>query len=569
MSCLTKHYFIRIILLISFLSNGLIKINSQASAETLLYKEDVIKFDTITRQLDRLPPFDKGFRIEIPIRKNDVIVSAFMYKVYLNRKLFEPTVIHKKDRSNRYTKSNVINRRYSEDSIQVRDVRLIKDLNKFNSKEYDLIENNIKNGKLIDQKYSTIEPFLTLTVDTISQELIHLIVPPLPPNFLFDISLTKRLTEEHRNTLVKVTRFIYEGKEAVAKKKYTDLVKCLEPDTVYNIFPLSVFKSYFSSFYNFESKYYESHAKAIFDSINNNTTWNNVILSDFNNLNWVAIDSIFSKYKFDTKTLNNLYLSTQLDVNNWNPILRGRISLDDQTNGLLDPLDINGRIRNLEVTSKSIDSLLESCTRLNIKSSGVTYEFGRKIRTIRDSLRNNQEELKSIKDSIYQPISDVSYNRIIGVNTFTQDIKTSSGNTVLPDFGLVNIFAFGNSDMTYFLRPYLGVNISFRPINKNQRISQIQNRTIWHSLSWTLGLTLGSIENEEFDDLFGGMTFVTGVGIRVHRFIRVTPGFSLFKEKDINPLISESTLEIAPFVSISFDLDVSNNVQKFYGKIYK
>ncbi len=107
---------------------------------------------------------------------------------------------------------------------------------------------------------------------------------------------------------------------------------------------------------------------------------------------------------------------------------------------------------------------------------------------------------------------------------------------------------------------YLGTNIYFRPVNKDAPLQSFGSfaQSFTRRVSALIGLTVTG-QTEEADRreaLIGGRVLVVGGGLRLTDSIRVNGGGLVFKAVDPNPLVTERRVEISPFISLSFDIDV-------------
>lgn len=161
-------------------------------------------------------------------------------------------------------------------------------------------------------------------------------------------------------------------------------------------------------------------------------------------------------------------------------------------------------------------------------------------------------------------------------NTQFQKLSTEANKWILPDVGL--LYAFNkNSDV---LRPFLGVNINFGPVDKDIKtryISGDQNfnganrfgRFLRQHTSLMLGISYGSlkIENER-DDLFNSINVITGVGLRINRALRISGGTLWYNQVNPNPLISDKKTKAMGYFSLSFDIEFKKasggNVSKLF-----
>lgn len=145
--------------------------------------------------------------------------------------------------------------------------------------------------------------------------------------------------------------------------------------------------------------------------------------------------------------------------------------------------------------------------------------------------------------------------RSTGMNTtYRTDFVKNAKLYVTLDLGLSYVWQMDR------IVTYSGVNIYFRPMNKNIPLSNYRG---WHRLavgsSLLVGITLNSVEKDGVrKGVFGTSALVLGGGYRVNPFLKVNAGTFVYYSLPNNPLISpeQQRTTFSPFVSISIDLDV-------------
>jgi hypothetical protein len=135
--------------------------------------------------------------------------------------------------------------------------------------------------------------------------------------------------------------------------------------------------------------------------------------------------------------------------------------------------------------------------------------------------------------------------------------------------------------------PYVGVNMYFRPVNRNAKLSSLSEEyghpvnTFTRRFSLMLGYTwtdnllktnkrvglfnrdqaIGqSVENEQADAML-----VAGAGLRVNDVLRIAAGALVFKAVKTNPLLTDTDLKVTPFFSLSWDWDAVGDIRGLGG----
>lgn len=114
--------------------------------------------------------------------------------------------------------------------------------------------------------------------------------------------------------------------------------------------------------------------------------------------------------------------------------------------------------------------------------------------------------------------------------------------------------------------PYLGVNIYFRPINKEVPLKFLKKRkgnmegyrsTMGHRLSFMIGISVSSLEKEgERKNLFNKNALMVGAGYRIFDALRLGTGLLVFKSIPPAPSNSSPKIDFTWFLSASLDWDI-------------
>ena len=124
-------------------------------------------------------------------------------------------------------------------------------------------------------------------------------------------------------------------------------------------------------------------------------------------------------------------------------------------------------------------------------------------------------------------------------------------------YGLDVGFSYALGINTLFT--YQGLNIYLAPINRETPFSLYKGNDRWlKRISIYLGIaqTLGSAPIE-YEPLFSGNSLIVGAGWRFNRAMRINIGGLIYREKDLNPLISKTTVAVSPTISLTVDVDLA------------
>lgn len=150
-------------------------------------------------------------------------------------------------------------------------------------------------------------------------------------------------------------------------------------------------------------------------------------------------------------------------------------------------------------------------------------------------------------------------------------IKVSLGSSVLSADLNRNAYVSLDAGIAYpwaleTMAYYAGTNIYFRPINKNAPLRL--KGSFSRRFAITIGVTTSvSDKSRRASDLRGSTdssgessrnSLLLGAGLRVTPSLRVGGGVLVFKESDINPLITQTSVAVTPYVSLAFDVNVGS-----------
>lgn len=141
----------------------------------------------------------------------------------------------------------------------------------------------------------------------------------------------------------------------------------------------------------------------------------------------------------------------------------------------------------------------------------------------------------------------------MGLTTHSESFETSYKRSLVPDFGLI-AYRAGSSDAIRGL-PYVGVNISLAPVNKDVPL-RLSCLSTWQRLSLHTGVTLGSIaEPNRREDFFKDISLMLGGSYKIGtQATRLNFGGLLYNK--IDPISGDKSFAITPYVGISIDIEI-------------
>lgn len=114
---------------------------------------------------------------------------------------------------------------------------------------------------------------------------------------------------------------------------------------------------------------------------------------------------------------------------------------------------------------------------------------------------------------------------------------------------------------------YFGLNLYFTPVDKDEPVNQVQRpgRNFWRRVSAVAGISFIHPQINQADLRTDGVLLrqvaLSGVGFRATDYLRLGAGALYYTQRSANPLSDRKYLKVAPYVSISIDVDVIGTIQ--------
>lgn len=414
--------------------------------------------------------------------------------------------------------------------ITIKDIKLLKVKRKFNKEYYN---NPFSNNDSI----WTTEDKRTLLISLKDSNKYIVSIPPLEPNKLYKVKYNYYTAEN----ILSIFRMIHEEGNNNWFNEKKDWMKKLDE-----------LNAKYDKKYDNASLTYQTNVEELIAFKNLISKYN------FNKLNELQKKDIISITKNHFKILNFESISqndqNKLDVKIIefaNEISKKQFrSNDDNSN---DDLILFETIFPERVDYVNVYNFYEKYLKNYLDSKNFSpIEY---CKHVENSLKEEKKYYKS-KDIVPNFISivDRELNEDnIQYSTFPENFDSSYKNALVPDFGFV---LFSNTSNT--LKggsPFLGVNISLKPSNKNIPL-QISNLDILQRLSIHTGILLNSInENKVREDLFKKNSLLLGAGYKVfNHAYRINCGGIIYKQ--IDPINGSKKFAVAPYVGISIDIEI-------------
>lgn len=170
------------------------------------------------------------------------------------------------------------------------------------------------------------------------------------------------------------------------------------------------------------------------------------------------------------------------------------------------------------------------------------------------------------------PLNSGAIISIVQNGSTTADFMTRAEYYITADMGLAFWFppADPGFDKSTVILPYYGINFNFFPINRQvsyslfSRSSLKFGKRLVRNLSGVIGLSVNtpSSTSQYRKVLFDSPSafLLTGMGLRISDYIRVSGGYIWYNQRNANPLIDRFDTRGAWYGSVSIDLDVKKYV---------
>ena len=138
----------------------------------------------------------------------------------------------------------------------------------------------------------------------------------------------------------------------------------------------------------------------------------------------------------------------------------------------------------------------------------------------------------------------------------------STGNYASIDAGIAVAFPTGGGAGAPWFLPYVGANLYFAPVERVVPFDKLAGtkfqRLFLQRFSLTAGFSLASpsLPGRTVGTLLFGKYPLLAGGYRVAQYVRVTGGCFFYQLSSRNPTINRTSVEVAPFVGLSLDLDM-------------
>lgn len=418
--------------------------------------------------------------------------------------------------------------------------------------------------------------------------------PPLKPNKDFDVSVSGVLDAEARGHLMEVMDLLARNKGCDAQKIYEKsfLPTLRDPELLRRVgyMPFTDFKTKFSAG--------APSLKSLYDDV--------LLVSNYQHLatalSQEQIQAIDMQAVKDLSNFRDAALLADIVRRGlWKELEWGQINgakVFDPKFTTADLWAVETRIKNLKANFLLLDSLLSRVNRIITKGTpapviaghAVTFlDIQTLVGKVMQNITNNSAflsgKLKAI-NTILDEEKEFRQSFFLVGTTVASDLKAKGGNILFLDLGLSNIVVPGlTGGADYIPKPYYGVSIYFRPIDKNTRTRTFRRKFTDRSVEgpdyniaskWDLrqhlalnvGLTMGSMP-VDYDNFYNNTSLLVGPSYRFARGFKLSMGAAMLKQTSRNPVVSDKVVVAGYYLGLSVDIDVVQGLKDITGMIWK
>lgn len=401
--------------------------------------------------------------------------------------------------------------------------------------------------------------FLRLNLRQRKDSVYETIVPPLSPNEMYEIVLKRNLSDAQISTLFIIMNKVTSD-PGKALELYNEKIKGSDKGQSREI-AIQHLPAY--------EGFIEKHYPKLKDLLVSNSSPLVQFSKTVPDVDLRKIATALTKAKLEYDNFTKLSFE----------LINPKISIKDAVIGVrkfgsskkIEFYKYDQRLKILEFNLKVLDSTEFQLKKLQLLDSDQVFkdfydkDFSNLVLTIKSNLKTLTKIYKHF--SAYTK-RNLSYGELVSANTTTTDVKTRNAQYLVTDFGFTNAIAHNNNgEWKYIGRPHVGVNWHFGGVDKDQKLNHIVNKRLWHRLSLAFGVTVGKIDEGNFEDLFNGLSPTVGLNYRITQQVRLGIGGLVLREKDSNPILDRSPVLVAPYASITFDFSLFGQLGSLATKI--
>ncbi|RSK38994.1 hypothetical protein [Hymenobacter perfusus] len=562
-----------------------------ARAQTPYDSEGLIKYDYLTHKTDKPIPFDRSFTLTIEhLTVKDVLdVHAYESRYAHGRRQLVMTVIDPA------TGEGVTSKQKAVEEAQL--------TLEAKAKAADGVPLTAEEIKAAAKPARTLRAVKDVALTYhVTATGIDIFFPPLKPNKVFDIEIIQKFSPDNSTALLDVNALLQQSKTdpaRVAEKKMEPVAKRKYDQLAGQVLNADLQRTALDFDYAEYSTFYQATLDTVYTRLSNPAKFDVAAPLTQAQIQAMGIAVKMAKLGFQRVgdglelLAGTRYRDMQLGLLN-----ATRLYQDQPT----EMEYLHRRLQNLEANIAYCDSLQQLVDAAIVSGSTpvpVVLRSARQVVSdIRAGMRKNYGRLasggKTIQSLIDKTDKILQSTTLVG-GTVASDLKTAGGNVLFLDAGLTNIAVPNLRDeLVYLPRLYWGVNIYFRPIDKNTRRNRfpkyfdpplktggndsqgygpdygfVTRNSVWQHLSLNLGFTLGTLPNSEFDNLYNNMSLLVGPAYRFRRAFKVSGGLALLKRTSKHPETSNKVVTPGMYLSLSTDIDFIQGLKDVTSLLFK
>ena len=439
------------------------------------------------------------------------------------------------------------------EEVSMFEVVYVRETKVIDNKELKKRVRRTKRGKTVKSKEFSITPIsIKLKPNKYDKKLYEGVIAPLLPDKSYELIFIKSLNSKETATFYQVINLISEGKTDKASILFEQKIKPLDIQLKRDI-KVSVMQSF-----NFlkDTLFIDLKELLCSDKIPFQSSPAEVLASDIE-----KYMAMLTAKKIPTSAFAEaMYSYTKSGGEDNNEVLKGLRSLGSDT--ISKGIEIEKRKKNIKKSYAELQKLEKNFRSLishHATDEDLAKFYQDVIINYKNSLKTNDSIISSLSKSANKLITKYySYSALVTNNTISKQDDDGKLAYLVPDVGFINAWGEdGIGDIEYIGRPYLGLNWHLTGYNKNKKLSQLAQKRFWSRFSISAGITLGNIDEGQYEDLFSGLSVSAGLNMRLAKNVRIGVG-GLLLRYNRNPIVEKEGVTALPYLSISFD-------NKFFG----
>jgi hypothetical protein len=429
---------------------------------------------------------------------------------------------------------------------------------------------------------------------------LNISFPAIKPDFHFDFCMIRQMDKDVLDTFMNYANFV--AKSIILPASVTDEQKQKQDDK-YNGFIVKLEKS--ASTYNNYSAFRYDYLFPFACNQDENTDcdvrvlatlFQQPIIEHYNAiLNYhfeplvaypgghnlhedlALVSQSFRNEKYNDQTITSLIRITALN-NGLTSLLAGKSPLNlNYQNQPVDDYSFNARLKNLNFSILHLNGLIDSVERIHNEVPVHDAAVERVINYLIPLAQKMNNDIRSFNSNYTFIVNSFQKNPYLRYTDWyvndtdaPKDLQARSSTLFFPELGLTFLGVRPNEGGNSVIpKLTIGVNINFRPTDKNLNRDQIPKDIRGSIFSGFVGLTFGGFKNKEYSNLLSNNSLLTGLNVRLVKSLYFSFGASFYQQQNKNPIVNDFHTQIGAYAGLMLDIDIVSAASSVTSLIFK